>query len=243
MESADFWRLCDHVSIFQAIMLILGYDPSDNHSSNIGYNNAPKPEGYAPLRTALVNAVKSNQIEGIISTEHNAHVALYEQEQYIDIDDTVISVESLKNFLKEKGLTECFFFPEGEIFEEYLDKNNPFFAPKLSAAVEAWKAITTNPDLQKGKTPKQALEKWLRENAKKYGLTKDDGTPNETGIQEICKIANWKPEGGASKTPTPSIDQDNSPTPSGKPYKLKVYGGSNQASSPQINWDEDDLPF
>lgn len=94
----------------------------------------------------------------------------------------------------------------------------------VAATIDAWKAVTTDTYLQKGKTPKQAIEKWLRENAKKYGLTKDDGTLNESAIEEISKIANWKPEGGAAKTPTPSEDQDNLPTPLQKPYKLKVFG-------------------
>lgn len=44
------------------------------------------------------------------------------------------------------------------------------------------------------------MEKWLRLNAKTYGLTLKDGSPNNTGIQEICKVANWKQSGGATKT-------------------------------------------
>ncbi len=120
-----------------------------------------------------------------------------------------------------------------------MDKDNPNYAPKLAAAVIAWKTIANNPELQKGKTPKQALEKWLRENASKYNLTKEDGTPNETGIQEISKIANWKPEGGAAKTPTLSTVQNNSPTPTKKPYKLRVFGQHT------VTYDEleDDIPF
>jgi hypothetical protein len=53
----------------------------------------------------------------------------------------------------------------------------------------------------KGKTVKQALLKWLRKNADKFGLTKDDGNPNEQGIEEIAKISNWDTKGGAPKTP------------------------------------------
>jgi hypothetical protein len=43
--------------------------------------------------------------------------------------------------------------------------------------------------------------KWLREHAAEFGLTDDDGKPNETGIEEAAKVANWQPTGGAPKTP------------------------------------------
>jgi len=79
----------------------------------------------------------------------------------------------------------------------YLDPTHARYAPKLAAAVQAWIAV----DDPKGKHPKQALAAWLREHAAKLGLTNDDGKPNEQGIDECAKVANWQPEGGAPKTP------------------------------------------
>jgi hypothetical protein len=52
-----------------------------------------------------------------------------------------------------------------------------------------------------GKSPKQFLLKWLREHAVEFDLTSDDGIPNETGIDEAAKVANWQPGGGVPKTP------------------------------------------
>ncbi|MNW19515.1 hypothetical protein D3C71_2195380 [compost metagenome] len=71
----------------------------------------------------------------------------------------------------------------------------------MAAAVDAWTSIYSNPELLSGKSPKTALLKWLNEHASEYGLTKEDGMPNATAMEEIAKVANWKPEGGASKTP------------------------------------------
>jgi len=42
---------------------------------------------------------------------------------------------------------------------------------------------------------------WLRQHANEFGLTKEDGNPNEQGIEEVAKIANWDTKGGAPKTP------------------------------------------
>lgn len=64
--------------------------------------------------------------------------------------------------------------------------------------MRAWQAIT-----DPGKvSPKQALTKWLRENAAEFGLSDDEGKSNETGIEEVAKVDNWKPGGGSPKTPT-----------------------------------------
>lgn len=240
MQAADYWRLCSHLSLFQAIMLTLGYDPENQNSYDIqNHNKCPIPQGYGALKTAIVNALVAGQIEGSVAeqTFDGRGNELYAP--CVDIDDSTICVQSLKAFLKERGFSEGFFFPEGNISEQYFDSQSIYYAPKLAAAVNAWKTITENSELLNGKTPKQAMQKWLRENANKYGLTKDDGSPNETGIEEICKVANWQTGGGAARTPvTPPLVNDSSP-PTGKPQKLKVFGVSQDLPFSV----DDEIPF
>ena len=108
-----------------------------------------------------------------------------------------VEVESLKEWLASRGFRRGFFFPERTETPDYLDPGNSRYAPKLAAAVRAWQAVTD----PAGRHPKQALAKWLRENAAEFGLTDDEGKPNETGIEEAAKVANWQPGGGAPKTP------------------------------------------
>jgi hypothetical protein len=43
---------------------------------------------------------------------------------------------------------------------------------------------------------------WLRQHANEFRLTKEDGNPNEQGIEEVAKIANWDTKGGSPKTPS-----------------------------------------
>lgn len=119
-----------------------------------------------------------------------------------DWELTTLAVDDLRAWLASRGVTSGFFFPSHEEGQAgYLDRNHPNYAPKLAAAIRAWEAVTSDPEKQRGKTPKAALSKWLNEHAAIYGLTKDDGTPNATGVEEAAKLANWKPEGGATKTP------------------------------------------
>ena len=65
MQSTEYWRLCQQLSIFQAIMLILGYDPENQfcyHVENDGTSEIPL--GYRALKTALVNGVAQNKLKG-----------------------------------------------------------------------------------------------------------------------------------------------------------------------------------
>jgi hypothetical protein len=109
---------------------------------------------------------------------------------------TTVQVDDLRAWLATRGIKSGFFFPKAIEAPDYLDPTHPRYAPKLAAAVRAWLAVGE----PTGRSPKQALEKWLREHAAEFGLCDDEGKPNETGIVECAKAANWKPEGGAPKT-------------------------------------------
>jgi hypothetical protein len=204
MESMDYWRLCDELTVKQAALLIVDEDPSQNDNIE-NWDMARRPIGYEPAKTALIHAILRGDIQAklvpLIDHDFNG-VPCGDIPNSVDINNTILSVFSVKQFLKKRGFTKGFFFPPGEDESpDYLSKDNPYYAAKLAAAMGAWKAVSENPASLKGRTPKQAIEKWLREHAGEYGLTKEDGNPNEQGIEEIAKVANWKPSGGVAKTP------------------------------------------
>lgn len=111
---------------------------------------------------------------------------------------SMIEVSELRSWLAYKGFRSGYFFPDKTDAPDYLDPKNPRYAPKLAAALRAWQSVTD----AGGKHPKQALAKWLREHAAEFSMTDDEGKPNETGIEEAAKVANWQPGGGAPKTPS-----------------------------------------
>jgi hypothetical protein len=196
MNKIDLWRLCDPITLPEASLLILGIDPEDQESHP--ENLANPPSGYKAISTALKNAIESERLEAKIYYRQDDP----NEPRYISWHSTKIAVYDLKQWLEGKGFTNNFFFHEKSILQNYLDPNHECYAPKLSAAVNAWIEVTTSSESLNGKTPKQALDKWLRLNANNYGLTKDTGRPNESAIEEISKIANWKLEGGVAKTNT-----------------------------------------
>lgn len=199
MDSLDYWRLCDELTVKQAALLVSGCNPAEyEHVEN--WSMDERPPGYEAAKHAIFRALKRGDVAGQLVPMFECDIngnEIAEVDGTIELNRSNVSVESLREFLAARGFASGFFLTRTNTAPDYLNPRNPRYAPKLAAAVNAWLAVID----AKGKHPKQALEKWLREHASEYGLCDDDGKPNETGIGEIAKVANWQPTGGAPKTP------------------------------------------
>jgi hypothetical protein len=197
MSVHDLWRLSTEYSVIHAALIIAGFSPdeTENHrESDLGH----QCPGYTPAKTALCNALRSGRLEcEKLIYENNE----FDISEYIDVYRTLISVSDLDRFVRSRGVV-CEFFERPSGAPSCSREGHPYFSRKLDAANRAWQAVTSDPTLLAGKSPKQALQRWLTENCLSLGLINKDGSPNRTGIEEICKVANWKPEGGATPTPT-----------------------------------------
>jgi hypothetical protein len=196
MDALDYWRLCDEVSVVQAALLIVGEDPAASQEYIANWQPEKKPKGYDAVKAALLNAIQGKRLPAIVP--HG------EDERGNDIgplwDDAMISVDNLRTWLTSREVRTGFFFPLPE-GPDYLSDFHPNYSPKLAAAIGAWTAVSGDAELRSGKSVKQALVIWLRQHANEFCLTKEDGNPNEQGIEEVAKIANWGTKGGAPKTP------------------------------------------
>jgi len=200
MENLDYWRLCDELSIIQAALLLAESDPSGENGYAENWEMHKRPHGYEAAKTAISNAFRRGSIKGRLIPNYEYDIngnQCGEIEDSINLVESRVDVESLRQWLVTRGIRTGFFFPTITDAPDYLDSRNPRYAPKLAAAVWAWQSVT-DPG---GKHPKQALAKWLREHAAEFGMTDEEGKPNETGIEEAAKVANWQPGGGAPKTP------------------------------------------
>jgi len=202
MDSFDYWRLCDELTVVQAALLIAGCDPSSDAADIESWNLRDRPIGYEAAKTAISNALRRGVIAGDIIpfSEYDDSGAYRPVNGSMDLVSSRVEVASLREWLAGRGLKVGFFFPRETNSPDYLDPSHPRYAPKLAAAVRAWLAAGDDSAVI-GKSPKQALAKWLREHALEFGLTDDEGKPNETGIEEAAKVANWQLTGGAPKTP------------------------------------------
>jgi len=233
MQGIDLWKLLTEYSIVHAALLIAGYSPdeADRHQE---HTLGSKCQGYTPAKTALYNAVRSGNLT---PAKLALDIDQNDGSEYISIHSTLISVSDLDAFTKARGVV-CEFFDRPERSGAHsMAPSNPFFSKKLDAANRAWAAVTSDPDRLRGKSPKQALQAWLVENAQGLGLLNKDGQPNQTGIEEICKVANWKPEGGA--TPTQAAMPQSKPAPLVRlPFGNQTGPGASFAADL-----DDDIPF
>ena len=149
------------------------------------------------MKSSLTNAVLSGLLE---ASKRYVYYGEDGESSELDIHTTQIARRDLDEFFDSGGVPGQFF---GRRFNNPIAAGSSGQMPtKLNAALKAWAAVSSDPLLVRGKSPKQALKAWLVEHADELGLRKRDGELNEGGIEEICKVANWRPEGGA--TPTPS---------------------------------------
>jgi hypothetical protein len=197
MDPLDYWRLCDELSVVQAAFLIVGHDPSESQEYPHSREPRKRPEGYAAAEAALMNAIKGKQLTANIVEALDDHGNTFEP----DWDQTTIPVEYLRAWLKTRGFTTGFFFPDPQDAPGYVSQFHDHYSSKLAAAIRAWEAVSGDAELRRNKSVKQALVIWLRQHANEFGLTKEDGNPNEQGIEEVAKIANWDTKGGAPRTP------------------------------------------
>lgn len=161
----------------------------------------PKSEGMTPDDYEYLSELFTRSISGTLVPQsefdiNGNDIGVFEGT--IDVYKSMVNVDSLKKWLRLKGFTAGFFFPEPVGTLDFLEPTHRRYAPKLAAAVKAWQAVTD----AGSKSPKQALNKWLREHAVEFKLTSDDGSPIEQAIEDCSKVANWKQTGGAPKTPS-----------------------------------------
>ncbi|RRD66679.1 hypothetical protein EII19_09210 [Comamonadaceae bacterium OH2310_COT-174] len=199
-EISDFWRVPSELTVQQAALLVVGVDPSGNEHACEGWQVQERPRGYEAVKQGISAALRAGKITGKNVPQPDLDFNCNQVgvlEGTTSVAQSFVDRDSLVAWLASRGIRTGFFFPPAPDAPDYLDPNNPRYAPKLAAAVRAWQAVTETA----GKTPKQALEKWIREHAAEFGLSDEDGMPNKTGIEEVAKIANWKPSGGAPRTP------------------------------------------
>lgn len=176
---------------------LLYLSPAESQEYIANWQPENRPKGYDAVKTALLNAIKRKKLPADVpqgdDDDFGNNYGPYWDQATIVIDD-------LRTWLKSRGVETGFFFPK-PAGPDYLSEVHTHYSPKLAAAIKVWTAVSSNSELRRGKSVKQALIIWLRRHANEFGLAKEDGNPNEQGIEEVAKIANWDTRGGAPKTP------------------------------------------
>lgn len=120
-----------------------------------------------------------------------------------DWKQTVIEVEELKRWLRSRNYRPPFFFPPTDNqpkprpkVRDYMDPSHHRYSAKLACAVAAWEALS---DLPENRPIMKAIRDWVTSHGEKYRVGSNGKVP-ENALEQIAKVVNWKPTGGAPKT-------------------------------------------
>jgi hypothetical protein len=207
LEISEYWKLADQLSIHDASCLIIGVDPEktrelfswgeDYDLEHLKFSSSPN--GYEATKKSILGALRSKAIDGYYHFDNDIN-----GNSWPVIEESYVTVTSLKQWLSDKGFNSGFFFDAENGSPAYLDKHHPHYSPKLAASISAWQAVSDNPTYKNnGKTIKQNLINWLTSHAAEFDLIKDDGEINNNAIEnQVAMVSNWDVSGGAPKTPT-----------------------------------------
>lgn len=203
-RAMDVWRWCDELTVMQAALLANGLDPGIEGCYVESWDIDKRPGGYEAAKHAITRALKSGKISGevIQKTNSDFNGNEYPLAGTVDVTLSIVDVESLKTWLEvERGVRPSFFFPavESKSIPDYMNPKHLRYSPKLAAAVKVWQAMEDE-NLLRGKPVMSAMNDWMEMRYKELELIWK-GEINKTAIAECAKIANWKTEGGATKTP------------------------------------------
>jgi hypothetical protein len=134
----DYWHLCDELSVIQAALLVAGEDPASAQTDVERQIPAERPVGYEAAKNAISKALIRNKIEG-----HPIPIDAGPIEGSINLEESTVDVGSLRNWLSSRGMSSGFFFARASSEPGYLTPEHPRYAPKLAAAVMAWRAFET----------------------------------------------------------------------------------------------------
>ncbi len=199
IQPFTIWRGVTELSVGNAALLILGKDPEK------WAQNSHAVEGFETLSTQLCLDIHRKRLAATVVYRRRE---TDDTPANIDIWNSTVLFADVRAWLESRNaLFPPLFFPNNpEISGEpdrpaYLDKKNPHYSFKLHAANSAHSAVTSDPRLLRGTTPKAACKKWLTQRAATFGLVAKNGRPNLSAIEDVAKVANWETRGGAPKTP------------------------------------------
>lgn len=200
------WEQYHQLTVDEAMNLISGFEPGTHKFC--GAKESEMPPHSIPIYRALVRDFKEFKITMHISGEQvdwdNICRLVHPDEFYNPYSawwtTALLQVADIKDWLRRNCFKSDFFDTVNTHRPTYLDSTlKEGFSPKLASAVLVWEHFYQSPDnIVPGKSLKKQMEQWLTANASELNLLYD-GKPNKQGIEDIAKIANWRPEGGAPK--------------------------------------------
>lgn len=202
MKISPTYLYSEHLSVHVAACLMAGFRPREFAQMEKCENDLASEymDGYDGAISALKSGLLQKSIGGrivpVYKTDHRENKQDVEINS-VDIEKSEVNVKALQAWMEKNGAPPGYFYKQSFDGPDYLNPGHARYSAKLAAVVMAWQAV----EKTEGKSPKQTLLKWLRENAARFGFTDADGNPQNSTLEDLAQVANWQTNGGAPKTP------------------------------------------
>jgi hypothetical protein len=189
MDGTEVWSLCEEMTVTQTALYLSGHNPSFGADIVESQIDLERPKNYDPIKQIIVGGLRRGEIKGHLVPLYGCDAGGSRSpiDHSIDPDRSIVDMDSVQIFLEARGL---------KLASRARKSRLP---DKLRAGLDAFLATESTP--LRGKTRKQVLTDWLKQNAAEYRLVDDRGKPITHSIDEIARVANPDPAGGAPRTP------------------------------------------
>ena len=206
--SLDDWKKSPFLTVDEALNLYLEIVPYEQGAFRFDYGGK-MPSKAMPVFRALALALCKFELHLYFSGKKITNA---DELQSFSYDRSVsyrcgyswwdkgkLLVKDLKNWLQLNGFSSNFFETKPVTMPDYMNSDLEQHSYKLAAAVKAWEYFFTHGLTYPKKSLKHNISEWLKDNANKLNLLYK-GEVSEQAIEDVAKIVNWKPEGGAPKS-------------------------------------------
>lgn len=244
--STVLWLLAEDLTIRQAAILLLNEDPERFPLAEYPTCQDHVPLGYEAARQVLVSALMANKVEGRQEWKVETGIGYNSNEAYENVlegnvcaDKSTVNMDSLKAWLASKNVSVEQFAGLSDTSDDFLNRDDLAYSPKLAATIAAWRHVKNNPI--NGLSVKQQLTNWLTNNSARYWPDGIDPKVTDTFIKEAARLANWDSEGGrpaiiGKKNEKRFVLQASKTSPDQKTYGT----GNTQTFSTDL---DDEIPF
>lgn len=199
--STVLWLLAEDLTVRQAALLLLNEDPEDYPDAEYPDNHRQVPSGYQAARQVIASALLAKRITGLRAWKTKTAYdpdGLESWQEEIEGDlcanRSTINMDSLRAWLASKNVTVEQFAGLSRTSDDFLDREDPSYSPKLAATIAAWRHVKQNPI--NGLSIKRQLADWLHANSARFWPDGMDSKVTDTFVNEAARIANWDAEGG-----------------------------------------------
>ena len=178
------------MTVTQAALYLSGHNPSFGADIVESQIDLERPKNYDPIKQIILGGLRRGEIKGHLVPLYGCDAGGSRSpiDHSIDPEPVDDDMNSVQIFLEARGL---------KLASRARKSRLP---DKLRASKDAFLAGLKSIPLR-GKTRKQVLTDWLKQNAAEYGLVDDRDKPITHSIDEIARVANPDPAGGAPERP------------------------------------------